>query len=563
MVGLGVVVAVSTALQNAHGENSPTAWRPYVLVSAALTGLVAAWQLAAGWVMDRAQPAATGEPLSSSDPRRIGSYRVVSRLGAGAMGRAYLAVDRVGRYVALKVIRSEYAEDAEFRRRFAREVSAAGKVHGRYTTGLIDADPDADQPWLVTTYVGGPSLRHAIEAYGAWSPDQVWWLATGLAEALGGIHAAGVVHRDLKPANVLLSADGPRVIDFGIARAADASHLTATAVRPGTPAFMAPEQATGGQVGPAADVFALGVVLAYAATGRAPFGDGDSQGILYRVVHQPPDLTGIDGDLRALIEACLDKRPDRRPTPAQIMARAADRIEPIPVGQWLPEPVTKEVHRRERATATPRRGRTSLLTATSLLALLIALASVGLQFRSRPSAAAATGQPSGPPTVSTIGTNPTPAPTASPTAVPSPTVSPRPSPTRGTSPPRPGGVTHSTAPPTRAPTTSTPSRPKFTATASGSPTNHDCGQHVIITAIISTTSGPVTASYDWSFGLPDGGGDVLGSYSFTGSGSQQHTVTIDLTKEDITNHSGDYTATLRITSPSETSSNHVTVTLNC
>ncbi|GAA2272189.1 MULTISPECIES: protein kinase domain-containing protein [Kitasatospora] len=281
------------------------------------------------------------EPLEANDPEAIGPYRLVARLGAGGMGRVYLARSAGGRTVAVKVVRSELAEDREFRTRFRREVEAARAVDGAYTAPVVDADPDSPTPWLATAYVLGLSLTDAVQRYGPLPEDSVRALGARLAEALHAIHGAGLVHRDLKPSNVLLAADGPRVIDFGIARALDGDRLTQTGVVVGSPGFMAPEQAMGRPLGAAGDVFSLGSVLVYATTGHGPF-DGES-GVaaqLYRVVHDEPDLSELPDGLRRVIAGVLTKDPARRPAPLELAAQllpagtAATRA-----GNWLPGPV--------------------------------------------------------------------------------------------------------------------------------------------------------------------------------------------------------------------------------
>ena len=210
------------------------------------------------------------QPLVSDDPAEVGGYRLRARLGSGGMGRVYLASTPAGRTVALKVVRQEFDEDPEFRTRFRREIQAAQRVHGLYTAQLVDADPDATPPWLVTTYVPGPSLEEAIERHGPMPESMVFRLIAGVAEALQAIHAAGVVHRDLKPSNVLLAQDGPRVIDFGIAQAQEATSLTRSGIMMGSPNFLAPEQVSDLPITPAIDVFALGSLAVYAAVGRPP-----------------------------------------------------------------------------------------------------------------------------------------------------------------------------------------------------------------------------------------------------------------------------------------------------
>ena len=267
------------------------------------------------------------QPLTSDDPAEIGGYRLRGRLGAGGMGRVYLASTPAGRAVALKVVRPELGDDGEFRARFRQEIQAARRVHGLYTALLLDADPAATPPWLVTAYVPGPSLQQAVAESGPMPEVMVFRLIAGVAEALQAIHAAGLVHRDLKPSNVLLAPDGPRVIDFGIARAMEATSLTRTGMMVGSPQFMAPEQILDKPVTPAIDVFALGSLAAYAAAGRAPFGEGHTAAVSYRVLHQPPDLDGCPPQLRTLIERCLSKEAAARPAPGQIvdfcLARAA------------------------------------------------------------------------------------------------------------------------------------------------------------------------------------------------------------------------------------------------
>ncbi|MFI9327436.1 serine/threonine-protein kinase [Kitasatospora sp. NPDC052868] len=297
------------------------------------------------------------QPLLPEDPREVGGYRLFARLGAGGMGRVYLSYTPGGRPVALKVVRPEFAEDGEFRRRFAQEVTNAQRIHGLYTAQVIDSGLDADAPWLVTAYVPGPSLQQVVRENGALPVRTVLLLLGGVAEALQAIHSVEVVHRDLKPANVLVAGDGPRVIDFGIARAADATALTGTGYRIGSPAFMSPEQAQGHRVTPATDVFALGALAAYVAGGTAPFGDGPDTAVLYRVVHEQPDLGAVPGDLRELVLRCLAKSPEDRPTPAEIIEIA--RNHPSVGGQlrfgddWLPRQVNTEITRRSDLPKTP------------------------------------------------------------------------------------------------------------------------------------------------------------------------------------------------------------------
>ncbi|TDC93327.1 serine/threonine-protein kinase [Actinomadura sp. 7K507] len=263
------------------------------------------------------------EALRPGDPRQVGSYRLEGRLGEGGMGQVFLGSTPGGRQVAVKLIRAEYADDPRFRTRFAREVEAARKVGGFYTAQVVDADPSAEEPWMVTAFVPGPSLRELVVRDGPLDPAGVRSLGRGLVEGLAAIHACGLVHRDLKPGNVIMSPDGPRVIDFGIARAADASTLTATGAAVGTFAYMAPEQIRADEAGPAADVFALGCVLAFAATGRGPFDADSIPAIVHRVTSAPPDLGGMDTDLQNAIGPCLAKEPAARPPLPHIGTRLA------------------------------------------------------------------------------------------------------------------------------------------------------------------------------------------------------------------------------------------------
>jgi hypothetical protein len=273
--------------------------------------------------------------LQPEDPQLIGPYRLRGRLGAGGMGRVYLGLSPGGRAAAVKIIRADLAQDPEFRARFRREIAVARKVSGLFTAPVIEADVDGPVPWLATAYVPGPSLADAVSQHGPLPPRSVLALAAGLAEGLNAIHAAGVVHRDLKPANVLLAEDGPRVIDFGISRAIEASALTHTGLVVGSPGFMSPEQAEGRLVGPPSDIFSLGAVLAFAATGQGPFGTGSTPALVYRVVHSPPNLDYLPAEIRPLVERCLAKDPAHRPTAAQLLTGAA-----YPATGWLPEPVT-------------------------------------------------------------------------------------------------------------------------------------------------------------------------------------------------------------------------------
>ncbi|MFG2294252.1 protein kinase [Streptomyces sp. NPDC048603] len=277
------------------------------------------------------------EALRAGDPTQVGPYRITGRLGGGGMGTVYLGRSRGGRAVAVKVVRPELAEDAEFRRRFVREVTAARQVNGVFTAGLIDADPDGRPPWLATAYVSGPSLNDAVRAHGPWPGQSVLALAAGVAEALEAIHAQDVVHRDLKPSNVLLSPDGPRVIDFGISVVSDgATELTRTGFMVGTPGFMAPEQLTGEPVTAATDVFALGALLTFTATGVGPFGGGTVSQLMYRVVHDEPDIAGLPPRLREVVGRCLAKDPAARPTVSGLLEELSGDTEVTAGVRWLP-----------------------------------------------------------------------------------------------------------------------------------------------------------------------------------------------------------------------------------
>ena len=292
------------------------------------------------------------EPLSANDPRSVGEFQLRARLGAGGMGRVYLGYSPAGRAVAVKVVHSELARDAEFRHRFGREVAAARAVGGMYTAPVVAAGLDDDPPWLATAYVPGPPLADVVARHGALPELAVWRLGAGLAEALRAVHACGLVHRDLKPANVLLAADGPHVIDFGISRAFDGTQLTAVGMVVGTPGYMSPEQAEGAPVGPASDVFSLGCVLAFAASGNAPFGGGSAASVLYRVVTGRPDLTSVPEKLREVISACLAKDPKQRPELAALGAmitRAGPAVTATPTSFW-PAEVAEVI---EGATAAP------------------------------------------------------------------------------------------------------------------------------------------------------------------------------------------------------------------
>jgi ABC-type branched-subunit amino acid transport system substrate-binding protein len=268
------------------------------------------------------RPPPPGSParLLPSDPTALGGYRLLGRLGAGGMGVVYLGRTDTGELAAVKVTQAEHADRPDFRPRFRREVAAARRVTSPWAAAVLGADPDAPEPWLATAFVPGPSLGEAVGAHGPLPERSVRKLGEAVARALDAVHAAGLVHRDVKPGNVLLALDGPRLIDFGIARAVDDEGLTSSDVVVGTPGFLAPEQAEarGADIGPASDVFALGCLLAYTATGRPPFGRGAVDALLYRTVHDEPDLDGIGGGLAAVLTACLAKDAGARPTAASV-----------------------------------------------------------------------------------------------------------------------------------------------------------------------------------------------------------------------------------------------------
>lgn len=290
--------------------------------------------------------------LESGDPTRVGSYELLGRLGVGGMGVVYLGRSPGGRLVAVKVVRPELAADSGFRRRFVHEVAAARKVGGFYTAQVVDAAPDETPPWLATAYIPGLSLQQAIDDHGKLPAGSVAMLGAGLAEGLAAVHAQELVHRDLKPGNVILAEDGPRLIDFGIARALDTTSYTQTHTVIGTAAFMSPEQATGDiEIERASDLFSLGCVLAFAATGESPFGSGKPTAITYRIVHHEPKLETLSTaspELAALVRCCLAKDPNHRPALESVLDQLATLAKPGAYEQssWLPHDVTQVINRR-------------------------------------------------------------------------------------------------------------------------------------------------------------------------------------------------------------------------
>jgi WD40 repeat protein len=290
------------------------------------------------------------EQLKPGDPSRVGNYRLIGRLGEGGMGQVFLGLSPGGRQVAVKIIHPGYASSKQFRERFAREIEAARRVGGFHTASVVDADPGADPPWMVTAFIHGPSLQQAVAEGGPFGLERVCRLGAGLAEGLAAIHACGLVHRDLKPSNVILADDGPRIIDFGIARAAEASPMTTAGMVVGTYSYMSPEQLRGEVAGPASDVFALGCMLAFAATARITFGDDSIVTVVYRITTEPPDLSGVTEEhgFRDLVRDCLSKSPANRPSLATIMERLAETgtaaqavLADPATDYWQPEPASR------------------------------------------------------------------------------------------------------------------------------------------------------------------------------------------------------------------------------
>ncbi|MYT68392.1 MULTISPECIES: serine/threonine-protein kinase [unclassified Streptomyces] len=287
------------------------------------------------------------QPLQADEPTTVGPYRLLGRLGAGGMGRVYLGRSAGGRTVAVKIVHPHFALDDEFRARFRREVAAARRVGGAWTAAVLDADPEAPVPWVATGYVAGPALAQAAGPGRALPEHSVRVLGAGLAEALAAVHGLGLVHRDVKPGNVLLTVDGPRLIDFGIARATDGTaSLTSTGVSIGSPGYMAPEQILGKGVTGASDVFSLGAVLVYAATGESPFPGDSSAALLYKVVHEEPELGALRGELRDVVAGCLAKSAADRPGPDEVARRLApEGAAALVAAGWLPGALVEQVMR--------------------------------------------------------------------------------------------------------------------------------------------------------------------------------------------------------------------------
>ncbi|MFC8431463.1 serine/threonine-protein kinase, partial [Streptomyces sp. NPDC057253] len=287
------------------------------------------------------------QPLGVDEPTAVGPYRLLGRLGSGGMGRVYLGRSAGGRTVAVKIVHPHFALDEEFRARFRREVDAARRVGGAWTAPVLDADPEAAVPWVATGYAAGPSLASAVTDGGPLPEHSVRVLGAGLAEALAAVHDLGLVHRDVKPSNVLLTVDGPLLIDFGIARATDGTaSLTSTGVSIGSPGYMAPEQILSKGISGAADVFSLGAVLAYAATGAPPFPGDSSASLLYKVVHEQPELGSLSGELRDVVETCLAKSPQERPAPGELARRLApEGAARLVTAGWLPGALVEQVGR--------------------------------------------------------------------------------------------------------------------------------------------------------------------------------------------------------------------------
>ncbi|WP_425825886.1 serine/threonine-protein kinase [Streptomyces fractus] len=319
-------------------------------------------------------------PPLATDPERVGPYRVVGRLGAGGMGVVYAGVDAAGERAAVKVVRAEIADDPGFRARFRREADVLARVHGAGLVPLLAADPDAERPWLATAYVPGPTLQQYLDAYGPPPENLLRALAVGTAAALEAVHAARVVHRDLKPGNVILGPEGPRVLDFGIAHVLDATAVTRTGSWVGSCGWVSPEQYEGRTAGPAADVFAWGALLAYAATGTHPFGTGAPDAVAFRVMREEPDLSALPEPLRPPVHAALRKDPADRPTAAELGARL-EQLAPCDVTEVLPTAASVAAFTPQWPDAAgprpPKRRRRAVLAAAAAGAVLTVGATAG------------------------------------------------------------------------------------------------------------------------------------------------------------------------------------------
>ena len=440
------------------------------------------------------------QELQPDDPGRIGPYRLRGILGFGGMGRVFLGASADGQVAAVKVIRADLATDPEFRARFRREVTVARKVSSRFTVPLIDADADSPVPWLATAYVTGPSLADAVTEHGPLPVPMVLQLAAGLAAGLSAIHAAGVVHRDLKPSNVLLADDGPRVIDFGISVAAETSPLTRTGLLIGSPGYMSPEQVEGREVGSPSDIFSLGAVLAFAATGEAPFGSGSAPTLAYRAVYSQVNLDRVPAEVRGLIQRCLTKDPGQRPTARDLMFAAGAPAVP-PTERWIPEPASRtllELPDRQNPSRTVTSARLSpvaptapgrlgrperrrrrlarpLTIASMVVGLLAASAAGGIAVAAsvRQTPGAHSGQAvSGPVTSPTTSAPATSAPSTSPAAVPSRSAAPAASAAATASPvvsPSASPIVSSSPAPTASPSVSVSPAPSESPSVSVSP----------------------------------------------------------------------------------------------
>jgi serine/threonine protein kinase len=438
--------------------------------------------------------------LQPGDPQVIGPYRLRGQLGAGGMGRVFLGLSAEGQLAAVKVIRADLATDPEFRARFEREIAVARRVSSLFTAPVLGADLDGPVPWLATAYVDGPSLADAVAERGPLPVASVLRLAAGLAESLSAIHAAGVVHRDLKPSNVLLAKDRPRVIDFGISRATEVSSLTRTGLVVGSPGFMSPEQAEGRDVGPAGDIFSLGAVLAFAATGVGPFGAGSTPALVYRALFEPASLDHVPAEVRGLVDRCLAKDPGQRPTAREILAGtgvvqpepglptvmdrpAADASMTVTAAQ-LPVFTAPAAGQPQPHEERPRHRRRRLALAAVIVGFLAASATGGIALsasahqspvahsgQARPARmpSTATSTPRTPVSISTsppASAVPTTAPAATPSATmpATATMSPSPAPTGTTSPGPSASTTPSAAtPPSSAPTPTGSSAPSGSA----------------------------------------------------------------------------------------------------